>query len=412
MAQIVEIDQPQGAARIDSLNARAFSPELRFILLAVRVWGGAEDPELLRAAAGAGLDWEVVVQGLTRHGLLWLTAPLLAAEDIVPAPAAAALRQMNAANAVATLQRIDEAVRVARAFEQAGIRFVMIKGVPLSVQLYRDPARRAGRDLDFVIERGKAGQVDAILTGLGYFRPDNGVPDAAGTAPIVKEIGYLHSRSRILVEVHDRLTDNAELLSWDCETLWADRETVPVGPYAMPTMARHRLPVYLCVHGAKHGWARLMWLHDLAVLIDTPEAAERALTAAAALGLDGAMLHGFARLHAWFGHSIPPAILARAHASRQVRLLDRLAARFHRDAGWHEQPGRHSWRRFWQGSVLSRSIGYAIKPDRRYWRRQLALELFSPADRQLITLPAGLAWLYPVLRPVGWLARRWKLRRD
>ncbi len=27
-------------------------------------------------------------------------------------------------------------------------------------------------------------------------------------------------------------------------------------------------------------------------------------------------------------------------------------------------------------------------------------------------LPAGLAWLYPVLRPVGWLARRWKLRRD
>jgi hypothetical protein len=46
------------------------------------------------------------------------------------------------------------------------------------------------------------------------------------------------------------------------------------------------------------------------------------------------------------------------------------------------------------------------KLDFRYWRSQLARDLVSPADWDMLPLPERLFWLYPLLRPFGWLFRR------
>ena len=35
-------------------------------------------------------------------------------------------------------------------------------------------------------------------------------------------------------------------------------------------------------------------------------------------------------------------------------------------------------------------------------------EWFTPADWNTVRLPDALFWLYPLLRPVGWLVRRWQ----
>jgi hypothetical protein len=402
----MDSDRQDAMSRGGEIPTGKLTREFRFLLLATR---GA-DREALRAAAAAGLDWNIIVQGIGRHGLPALARALLADGGMVPTAAAVDLRRRLATQAIETLQRVDEAVRISRAFEARGIRFLMIKGVPLSVQLYGDATRRAARDLDIVVERDRSGDAGEVLKSLGYFRPGGDPATQGDMAPIAKETGFLHSQSRILVELHDRLTDNAALLPWGFEALWLEREKIRVGTQAVPTMARHRLPLYLCVHGAKHCWARLMWLQDLAAVLDGPEAIDRAVADAEALGLGGAMLHALSILHDWFGHPVPPAVLARARASGHVRLLDRQVARFHADPLWYETPPRHSWRRFRQGSVQLRFFAYAMKPKWNYWRHQLVLDLSSPEDRALIALPAGLAWLYPLLRPFGWLARRWKAR--
>jgi hypothetical protein len=383
----------------------SFAPELRFLLQAVRAVRGGSGTGMLRATAAPDLDWNKIVEGIGRHGLSWIAAPLLAA-GILPAKAAAELRRRLGKQALMTLERVQEAGRVARAFDQHGIRFLMVKGAPLSVQLYGDATVRPARDIDILIERGKVVEVDAILTGFGYTRPAGGPLEPPGDEEAAKEIGYVHPDSRILVEVHDRLTDNSQLLPWDFDALWAERETVSVGGQPVPTMARHRLPLYLCVHGAKHCWGRLIWLQDLAGVLDTPEAIARAMADAEPLGLRAAMLHSLAVLHDWFGCAAPEPLLAEARASRHARLLTAIAVRYNSHARWYEQSGRHSWRRFWQGSVQSRLFAYAMKPRWPYWRRQLAIELISPADRAMVTLPPGLTWLYVPIRPFGWMIRR------
>jgi hypothetical protein len=100
---------------------------------------------------------------------------------------------------------------------------------------------------------------------------------------------------------------------------------------------------------------------------------------------------------------MPRALLDRAAASGQVRLLNRIVARFHADPLWFETPQRDSWRLFWKGSVYSRLTTYAMKPRWDYWGKQLVHELSSPADRKMVKLPG---WAYPLIRPFGWIVRR------
>jgi hypothetical protein len=391
------------ARRVPSLPS-AFAPELRFLLHALRVRCGAADAAGLRGMA-SGIDWNIAVAALEYHGVLALLAPLLLREGDLPAERAALLRQAQARNAAASLRRIGHTLEVTRALRGAGVRFLVLKGIPLSAQLYGDPAARGGRDLDIFVAEGMMPHADAVLAALGYRRPTEDMAKDIATDEVPKEIGYLHPDGRVLVELHNRLTDNARLLPWDFEMLWAEREIVAVGGESLAAMPRTRLAPYLCIHGARSGWARLIWLLDMAAATGTPEAAAQALADARSLGLEGAMRHAFSMLRRWLGQEVPDASGMPPAMRAQVRALDALARRFY-DSRWYEPPARNSWRRFRRGSLLSRSISYLIKLDGRYWRRELAREAYSSADRTLIALPKPLAWLYLPLRPFGWLIRR------
>lgn len=386
-----------------------FPAGLRFVFAAARMAAGGGDAAQLRAAAEAVGDWDMALRGLTRHGLTGLVTPILRRERVLPAEVLAALEARQSAHAVAVLMRLREAVRIVSALEAANIRYLLIKGIALSIQLYGDPAVRGGRDIDIWIERGRMGDAEAILAGLGYVAPIHALPKGpAGPVP-PKESGWVHEQSRILVELHDRLTENRAILPWDFDDLWAAREMVAIAGRPVPTMPRARLPVYLAVHGTKSGWSRLMWLEDLAALLDGRDAFGRACADAAALGLEGMMLHACWMLHHWLGRPVPGDLLARAARRADVRLLGALARRFQGGRNWHEDAPRGSLSRFLAGSLWSRSITYAMQPSLRHWRRQIAWDLYSPHDRALFALSPRAAWLYPLLRPFGWVIRR--LRR-
>lgn len=383
-----------------------FSPELRFVFAVARATcGSGAAAQLHRAETQVG-DWDVVHRGIAQHGLVGLAIPLLLRSQAVPSSMRAALRSEHGAHVVGVMHRLHELVRIAQALDAAGIRHVFIKGIALSIQLHGDPVARGGRDIDILVERARTRDAEAILRDLGYELPIHATPGDPNAIEPPKESGWVHRESRILVELHDRLCDNHALLPWDFETLWAERETATIAGLAVPAMARRRLPVYLAVHGIRHGWQRLLWLVDLAALLDTPAAWDAALDDAAKLGLDGMMLHLGWALHHWLARPVPAEVLARGKRRIDVRLLNRLVVRFHDGPGWHETQPRNSVRRFIAGSVWSRSITYAMKPTRSFWGRQLAFDLSSPQDRAAFALPDRLDWLYPLIRPFGWAIRR------
>ncbi|MCW3846650.1 nucleotidyltransferase family protein [Sphingomonas sp. LB-2] len=396
--------RPQGRIALPGLAA-----EPRFVFAAARMVGEGGDPAQLREAAGGVRDWDIALRGLRRHGLIALAAPLLKRERVIPGDFLAVLEAQQGDHAVAALMRIREASRIVRALEAAGIRYLVIKGLALSIQLYGDPALRGGRDIDIWIEPGRMADAETILGQLGYVLPVNALPKGPeGLAP-PKESGWVHAESRMLVELHDRLTDNPALLPWAFEEIWEERETVTIAGHAVPTMPRRRLPLYLAVHGVRHGWQRLMWLEDLAAVLDARDGFDRAMADAAKQGLEGMMLHVCWALHHWLARPVPGDLLARAAWRIDTRLINLFAARFHGGRYWYEDAPRHSLSRFLAGSLWSRGITYAMRPSARFWRRQLAWDLDSPHDRALFGLSPRAAWLYPLLRPAGWIIRR--LRR-
>ncbi len=395
-----------GARENEDAPLPNFSPELRFVFAAARVAGGGDEAEQMHHAATHVRNWAVVHCGLAHHGLVGLAVPLLLQNRAAPSAVLAALKSEHGAHVVGVMQRLRELVRIAQALDAAGIRHLFIKGIALSIQLYGNPVARGGRDIDVLVERARTRDAEAILRDLGYELPIHASPADPDASEPPKESGWVHRESRILVELHDRLCDNHALLPWDFETLWAEREMVTVAGMAVPAMARRRLPVYLAVHGIRHGWQRLLWLVDLAAVLDTPAAWDDALDAAAALGLDGMMVNVGWALHHWLARPVPAELLARGKRRIDVRLLNRLVMQFHDGPNWYETQPRHSVRRFIAGSVWSRAITYTMKPTRAFWGRQLAFDLSSPQDRAAFALPDRLDWMYPLIRPFGWAIRR------
>lgn len=383
-----------------------FSPDLRFVVAAARLASGSAVGPTLNHAGAQVRNWDVVHRGLAHHGLVGLAVPRMRHTDAVPATTLAALTTEHGAHVVGVMHRMRELVRIARALDAAGIRHLFIKGIALSVQLYADPLARGGRDIDVMVERSRMRDAEEILRDLDYELPIHAAPTDPDVTEPAKESGWVHRESRILVELHDRLCDNHALLPWDFEMLWAERETLRIAGMAVPAMARRRLPVYLAVHGIRHGWQRLLWLVDLATVLGGPAAWEEAMDDAAPLGLEGMMLHVGWALHHWLARPVPDALLMRGKRRIDVRLLNGLVARFHDGPNWYETQPRHSVRRFIAGSVWSRAITYTMKPTRAFWGRQLAFDLTSPQDRAAFALPDRLNWLYPLIRPFGWAIRR------
>lgn len=401
---------PDGSAAAVVPLPRLPSPEHRFVFAVARQVAGAGEASALNDAAMAVRDWQVAVRGIDRHGLLALSAPvltpLMARPDLADAAARDAYAALRTARSVAGLSRLGECVRIARGLDQRGIRYVCIKGAALSVQLYGDAAARGGRDIDIVVERARFAEAEAMLAGWGYTRPGNGPARIADPDEPDKESAWIHRERGVLVELHDRLTDNAAMLPWDFERLWAAREMVTVAGYPLPAMARADLPLYLAVHGVQSGWARLMWLCDLALLLPDAAAQRRACADAASAGMAGMMLHVCRTLHQWLALPVDADLLRQGRRRVDVRLTGWLVMRFHTHARWYEQPPARSWRRVIDGGLWGRSITYVVRPSARFWRSQMARDLTSPHDRALFALPRGLAWLYPALRPLGWVIRR------
>jgi hypothetical protein len=282
-----------------------------------------------------------------------------------------------------------------------------LKGVVLSAQLYGDPALRHPRDIDLLMAPEEFARAAALLDEAGYLRagPELSPRQTAAYRRWVKDAKFVHAVTGIQVELHHRFFDNPALMRCDFERLWNERDEVRVAGSIVAGLPRRHLPVYLCVHGAGHCWEELRWLVDFAAALREPGAPEAALMAAETAGLAAVMRYGVLLAHDWLALPVKERDLATARVDRRVKRLDRILAHFY-GLDWHRSPRRGSLAALPRYSLWLRLYTYALKPEWRYWKYQALREFVTPADWELLPLPDRLFWLYPLLRPVGWLLRR------
>ncbi|HEY1796192.1 MAG TPA: nucleotidyltransferase family protein [Stellaceae bacterium] len=388
------------------------APEFRLLCLALRRPFPAADMRRLAAAEAERLNWAAIVEGARSHRVSALVLEGFQDGGVaVPDPAVAELGRHAHVSARRALAQGALISRLLRLLTDAGIRVLTLKGIVLSAQLYGDPARRSAADIDLLIDPVQFERAAALLVAAGY-RPkghDNLSPrQRTAYRYWIKDVVLVDAVSGTPIELHHRLTDNPELLCAHFDTLWRERDEVAVWGVTAATLGRRYLPLYLCAHGAVHGWDRLRWLIDLADALEGPEMAATR-TAAQAAGLDAALLHAVSLAHDWLGMAVAPGILEELRRSPAVCRLDRIHARLYAGEAWQQTlrrdlPATLRRQTYWQMRYRLR-----LKSDWRYRRRQVLRELVSPADWGTVALPDRLFFLYPLIRPIGWLIRR--LRR-
>jgi hypothetical protein len=389
----------------------AASPELA-LAAACALWPPGESRiDAVRKAAVYGIDWPRLLAVSRRHGIVGLVHDgLNRAAIAIPNEAASALAAEAHAIARTSLRLAAEAGRLQGAFEAAGVPVAFVKGPALAQLVYGTLALRPCRDLDLLVPEPQAMAAAALLEREGYRRtdpaPEIGRKLIATWMRSHHDFGYFHDARQIIVELHWRLVENPLL-----QTIVPQPPTwvvVPIAPrIVLSTLAADDLLVYLTMHGAHHGWARLKWVADVvALLAADPGGADRLLELAEQRGVSRGAWQLLLIAQLLFGTSLPVRVPADKLEGWVVQWLARTALRVITRDGGATGPNDRAFGAM--GISVSRLF---MKPGWRFKLQQLRCGLVSSDDWTLLKLPPRLQPFYPLLRMPLWLGRRVSLAR-
>jgi hypothetical protein len=358
------------------------------------------DRRKFQATAERIVNWNALIDAADHHGV----APLLhcALERMCPeAPRAEAMARLRA------LYRESEArglvlsaalLAAQRALRGEGVAALPLKGPILAARLYADPAVRPFSDIDMLVHAADIPVALRALARLGYTLDRRLARVPVRTLLAVNSEVMLKRPDGASLDLHWEIAPRAYPFRFDPELLWRSVRTARLEGREIPDLAPEALLLFLCVHGAKHGWSRLIWLCDVATLLGTRVDCSSALDTAASVGCARPILLGLLLAHEILDTPVPAFALARARAERGfpgiVRAVRLRFARPHSEAEGLED------------LVLNAHLAEHWRDAARHYAVLLAP---SEAELRVLALPATLRLLYYPFR-VARLATKYTMR--
>ncbi len=375
------------------------SAELRLAAACCRIPGPERDAAV-RACADE-VRWPEFLATTRRHRIEALVREALARAGVTPPQDVAEPLARGAERVLlSNMALAAETLRLQRAFDDAGVAFVTLKGAALAQAAYGSLGLKHARDVDVLTSRAHAAAAWALLERQGYVlsQPAARLSEAQKSALLRfgREVEFVRTRpTTVVVELKWRLVENPMLL----RGVDAHSPTIEVpllGAGALRTLADADNFAYLCAHGAHHFWARLKWLadlnafadgHDLGFLYDHAQRLGAGLCAAQALLL----------CREFFGLTLPDEVAARASRDPRVARLTAMAR-----AEIQRETSAPDTRRVVRNVVAQFRLGEGW----RFALSQAGTSFFGDADVVQAPLPPRLQFLYPLLHLPLWLLRR------
>ena len=394
------------------MSAQPKAPSLltkEFLLAAAcSIWPPSDQRNAaISSAAVPDLDWERLVRVATRQRVIGLVSDgLRRARIAVPDRAERDISDAARFQTQTNLQFAAELIRLQREFERQEIPVTFFKGVPVAIDVYGDIGIRHAKDLDFLVSPEQIANASAILEAAQYRRvaPPISVEGARLRTLIRtgKEFVFLHKDNPSLeVELHWRLFNNKKFVDALPDRAEFKRYAALDGIH-LRTFVGDDLFTYLCAHGAVFAWARLKWLADIgALLAQDPTQTERRYREATRRGAERPAAQALLLCKHILGSDVPQKLIDELEADPVVRKLFSLAVTAMTAGGAETEPydlkdglkpmARSPWLigksgRFLLGEINTHWVGWDDVID--------------------VPLPAGLQFLYPVLRVPIWLWRQ------
>lgn len=344
--------------------------------------------------------WEETIEGALRHGVLPSLYFGLAANKADTPPEALELAQIEfERNAFHCLTNAAELLKVLSVFEQAGIAAMPFKGIVLGVSAYGDMTSRTAGDLDVLIYHRDLQRATQILRERGYELKTEVREDGSPEAENNYEYHFERADDGMVLELRWRLELTQPRYRHDLgmDWAWPRRRIIKLAGADVPNFDAVSGLLMLCMHGSKHLWSRLVWVCDVAKLLESEPELDWDLVQREAkrVGLMRCLVLGVLLARNLVGVQVPAKVLRRFEADRSMR---KLADFLQLHAA--EEPGRLPEGRVPNSIQL---LGF----------RDRAAVILSPTffrpnaqDRAVVKLPKALDPLYYLIRPLRLLLDR------
>ncbi len=388
----------------------AFAPEMRLLCACCRVKPRASDLQL-QASLATQINADKLLALAIRHRVepLLFHNLKLHAQGAFPAYLLETLAVRFRRNALKSLQAARTNVQLAQLLKAHGIPYLPLKGITIAQRYYGDMSLRHANDIDFWIPEGSAEMVRSLLLELGC-RFDHELDYRQ-----IAERGENHDRflrrrfhHDVLthtdgshLEMHWRLSVNVESFRLDPPDLLRSGDPIGIGNVLMTMMGPVPLLLYLCEHGAQHGWFRFKWLMDLPQVLESHEWNwHQVLLEAKRASCLSALLLGLKLAQTLFGWSAPDPV---RQAMRKRQFLNWQVKTVYRNLSLSEpaitdptflQSVRH----------LVYRAGHIESPA--FVWNELSFYFLSPRDLSIVRLPDRWFFAYYALRPVLFVWRQ------
>lgn len=248
-----------------------FRPELELLLAATAPPTGSARSFHLENCIDQPLDWESVIELADAHGL----APLVfwsmqKFQHVIPAPRLATLRSRYETNARRNLLLSHMLVEVQELLQRGGVPSLAWKGPTLAACAYRDIALREFSDIDLLVPLNHIQLAKQILGSSG-FRPALQLTAAQERLylKLDNEFPFHRGPHENVLELQWRVAPHFYAVDFDLARFFDRAILARIGEVECHTLCPEDLLLTLCVHAAKHAWARLSWITDIAWLLRT-----------------------------------------------------------------------------------------------------------------------------------------------
>jgi hypothetical protein len=239
---------------------------------------------LLRAACSAsreglttqidpGIRWNSLFELAEQHGVLPLLYQTLSTQtESVPVEEFGRLKQNYQANLHKVLFLSCEFVRIAECLDSIGVEFLPYKGLALAETVYGDVALRQSGDIDLLIHPHDLPKIRKAVGELGFI-PHTQLSEAEERAYLESgyECAFDSAAGRNLLEVQWAIQPRFYAVDYEMTGVFERSVPVSVAGCTVKTLCLEDLFIVLSLHAAKHVWARLIWLCDLARVMSSSE---------------------------------------------------------------------------------------------------------------------------------------------
>jgi len=212
------------------------------------------------------IRWDFLLELAENHGVLPLVHQAL--KPYGRALAAADLALLNSkhqTNLHRAMMLSRELIRIMDTLEENGIEVMPYKGLALADSVYGDIALRQTGDIDLLIRAKDVSRACAVLAKLNFVAHLD-LPERQQKAYLQSGYEYMFDApaGRNLLELQWAIQPRFYAVDFSAEELFERAIAVSVAGRMVRTPSFEDSFILLSLHAAKHLWAKLIWICDLA----------------------------------------------------------------------------------------------------------------------------------------------------